>query len=134
VTVVNCNPPGQAPRAKTLGPIASVVPLGACAEMFGGSTGTVVSGADEWLRRNGGHELTAVAISPDLGERYLDTIYDDGWVEDHYGVDVLACDEPVADAPGPGRPDRSQPARTADGHTGRIRSRRTGQRRPVGRA
>jgi cysteine synthase A len=57
--------------------------------LFGGSTGTVVSGAMAWLAAHGTPDLTAVAISPDMGERYLDTIYDDGWVEDVYGPDVL---------------------------------------------
>jgi cysteine synthase A len=58
--------------------------------LFGGSTGTVISGASAWLaehRPNGGG--TAVAIAPDLGDRYLDTIYTDQWVTDIYGPDVL---------------------------------------------
>ncbi|WP_320783687.1 2,3-diaminopropionate biosynthesis protein SbnA [Streptomyces sp. CRN 30] len=57
--------------------------------LFGGSTGTVVSGASDWLARNGSDDLTAVAIAPDLGERYLDSVYRDGWVSDLYGADVL---------------------------------------------
>jgi cysteine synthase A len=60
--------------------------------LFGGSTGTVVSGATSWLarhRENGGRELTAVTIAPDLGERYLDTVYQPNWVQDIYGDDVL---------------------------------------------
>ena len=61
--------------------------------LFGGSTGTVVSGALSWLAEHQGEELTAVAIAPDLGERYLDTIYQPSWVQDHYGDDVLAFDE-----------------------------------------
>jgi 2,3-diaminopropionate biosynthesis protein SbnA len=60
--------------------------------LFGGSTGTVVSGALDWLARRDARELTAVAIAPDLGERYLDTIYQTDWVEDHYGEDVLSPD------------------------------------------
>jgi hypothetical protein len=32
----------------------------------------------------------AVAISPDLGERYLDTVYQTNWVQDLYGDDVLS--------------------------------------------
>ncbi|MEB8339184.1 2,3-diaminopropionate biosynthesis protein SbnA [Streptomyces endophyticus] len=47
--------------------------------LFGGSTGTVVSGAGQWLARHGRRGLTAVAIAPDLGERYLDTVYRPGW-------------------------------------------------------
>ncbi|SHL50835.1 cysteine synthase A [Pseudonocardia thermophila] len=57
--------------------------------LFGGSTGTVVSGALRWLAENGAPGLTSVAISPDFGERYLDTIYHDGWVADTYGTGVL---------------------------------------------
>jgi N-(2-amino-2-carboxyethyl)-L-glutamate synthase len=57
--------------------------------LFGGSTGTVVSGATSWLSRNGAPGVTAVAIAPDLGERYLDTVYQSNWVEDLYGPGVL---------------------------------------------
>ena len=57
--------------------------------LFGGSTGTVVSGATGWLARYGSSGCTAVAIAPDLGERYLDTIYQTNWVEALYGKDVL---------------------------------------------
>ncbi|MGW5733515.1 MULTISPECIES: 2,3-diaminopropionate biosynthesis protein SbnA [Streptomyces] len=59
--------------------------------LFGGSTGSVVAGALRWLTEHapaGG--LTAVAIAPDLGERYLDTIYDDEWVAEHFGAGALA--------------------------------------------
>jgi cysteine synthase A len=58
--------------------------------LFGGSTGTVVSGAASWLanHRPAG-DFTAVAIAPDLGDRYLDTVYTDEWVTDLYGADVL---------------------------------------------
>lgn len=53
--------------------------------LLGGSTGTVVSGAARWLAEHDpARRLTAVAISPDLGERYLDTVYDDGWLASHY--------------------------------------------------
>jgi hypothetical protein len=31
-----------------------------------------------------------VAIAPDLGERYLDTIYQTNWLQDLYGEDVLS--------------------------------------------
>jgi N-(2-amino-2-carboxyethyl)-L-glutamate synthase len=57
--------------------------------LFGGSTGTVVSGAAGWLTRHGTGDLAAVAIAPDLGERYLDTIYHANWLHDLYGDDVL---------------------------------------------
>jgi N-(2-amino-2-carboxyethyl)-L-glutamate synthase len=61
--------------------------------LFGGSTGTVVSGAMGWLARRGTPGTTAVAVSPDLGERYLDTVYQTNWLEDLYGADVLGSDE-----------------------------------------
>ncbi|MFC5104896.1 2,3-diaminopropionate biosynthesis protein SbnA [Kibdelosporangium philippinense] len=57
--------------------------------LFGGSTGTVVSGAMDWLAQHNAHELTAVAIAPDLGERYLDTVYQTNWTQDLYGEDIL---------------------------------------------
>ena len=64
--------------------------------LFGGSTGTVVSGAMSWLARHDPENpLTAVAIAPDLGERYLDTIYQTNWIEAIYGKDVLRDDVDV---------------------------------------
>jgi N-(2-amino-2-carboxyethyl)-L-glutamate synthase len=64
--------------------------------LFGGSTGTVVSGAMGWLAMNGSQDLTAVAIAPDFGERYLDTVYQENWVQDLYGDEVLRSDELTA--------------------------------------
>jgi cysteine synthase A len=61
--------------------------------LFGGSTGTVISGATSWLAEHGRPGLTAVALAPDLGERYLDTIYEAAWVTDLYGEHALASDE-----------------------------------------
>jgi N-(2-amino-2-carboxyethyl)-L-glutamate synthase len=61
--------------------------------LFGGSTGTVVSGAMDWLSRHDASGLTAVAIAPDLGERYLDTIYQANWVQDIYGQEILGAAE-----------------------------------------
>ncbi|GAA3045484.1 2,3-diaminopropionate biosynthesis protein SbnA [Pseudonocardia yunnanensis] len=66
--------------------------------LFGGSTGTVVSGATSWLTRNGARGDIAVAIAPDLGERYLDTIYHSNWVEALYGPDVLNSADLIAAA------------------------------------
>jgi N-(2-amino-2-carboxyethyl)-L-glutamate synthase len=64
--------------------------------LFGGSTGTVVSGAMDWLARHGTPELTAAAIAPDLGERYLDTIYHENWLQDLFGDEVLTADKLTA--------------------------------------
>ncbi|MEV6118014.1 2,3-diaminopropionate biosynthesis protein SbnA [Streptomyces sp. NPDC052109] len=66
--------------------------------LFGGSTGTVVSAATDWLARHDGRAVTAVAIAPDLGERYLDTIYQTNWLQDLYGDEVLGTPV-IADAP-----------------------------------
>ena len=48
--------------------------------LVGGSTGTVLAAvqrlASEFMRGD-----MIVAISPDLGEKYLDTVYDPAWVE-----------------------------------------------------
>jgi len=66
--------------------------------LFGGSTGTVVSGAVGWLARHDAGALTAAAIAPDLGERYLDTVYQTNWLQDLYGEDVLSSDELTAES------------------------------------
>lgn len=51
--------------------------------LFGGSTGTVLAGVMAWKDRI--HpDATVVAISPDAGERYLDTIYNDDWVRTRF--------------------------------------------------
>lgn len=53
--------------------------------LFGGSTGTVVRGALDWLAgRDDADELTTVTIAPDLGHNYLDTVYDEDWLSLHY--------------------------------------------------
>lgn len=53
--------------------------------LFGGSTGTVVSGAARWLAAEfPGDRPIAVAIAPDLGERYLDSIYEETWLREHF--------------------------------------------------
>ena len=80
--------------------------------LFGGSTGTVVSGAVDWLAGHDADDLTAVALAPDLGERYLDTIYQANWVRP-YGAEPRRRRRPVrAGAPprGPAASTRSRPA------------------------
>lgn len=67
--------------------------------LFGGSTGTVLAGAWDRLRGEPGHAQT-VAIAPDFGERYLDSVYDDAWVREHFG-DIGG---PVPGPPGAHRP------------------------------
>ncbi|MGI5499244.1 2,3-diaminopropionate biosynthesis protein SbnA [Lentzea sp. CA-135723] len=54
--------------------------------LFGGSTGTVLSGALRWLDgQDSGWRPRAVAIAPDLADRYADTVYDDDWVAERFG-------------------------------------------------
>jgi len=69
--------------------------------LFGGSTGTVISGAAAWLAENDPEgTLTSVALAPDMGERYLDTVYQTNWVEDLYGADALNPTAAVVAVPG----------------------------------
>jgi cysteine synthase A len=66
--------------------IRTIHALAARGFLFGGSTGTVVSGASRWLaEKYPGEDPVAVAIAPDLGERYLDSIYEESWVREHFG-------------------------------------------------
>ena len=54
--------------------------------------------------RHGGWRSTTPDISrpspsrPDLGERYLDTIYQTNWLADVYGEDVLTPNQLITDA------------------------------------
>jgi N-(2-amino-2-carboxyethyl)-L-glutamate synthase len=65
--------------------------------LFGGSTGTVLSGARRWLADHGVSGVaSAVAIAPDLGERYLDTLFHESWVREMYGAGALDADEAMA--------------------------------------
>ncbi len=56
--------------------------------LLGGSTGTVLAAVARYQEeiRFGSRVL---AISPDLGGGYLDTIYDDAWVLERFGEDAL---------------------------------------------
>jgi N-(2-amino-2-carboxyethyl)-L-glutamate synthase len=61
--------------------------------LFGGSTGTQVTGAVRWLEQYGTPDMTAVTLAPDMGERYLDTVYQTNWVQELYGNDALPVDD-----------------------------------------
>ncbi|WP_051338253.1 2,3-diaminopropionate biosynthesis protein SbnA [Streptomyces flavidovirens] len=80
--------------------------------LFGGSTGTVVSGAMGWLDQHDTRDLTAVAIAADLGERYLDTLYQTNWLQALYGEDVFDSDEPPAGSRPAGTDPRGRGATT----------------------
>lgn len=55
--------------------------------MLGASSGTVVAAAMKFASEHGirGNTLKAVAISPDTGEKYAATVYNDQWVQEQYG-------------------------------------------------
>ncbi|MER7723214.1 2,3-diaminopropionate biosynthesis protein SbnA [Streptomyces sp. NPDC096323] len=66
--------------------------------LVGGSTGTVLAAVEQLAGELEDHS-TVVVISPDFGDRYLDTVYDDGWADRRL-------------------PDwRSEPAHTTPAHT-----------------
>ncbi|MDA7014620.1 2,3-diaminopropionate biosynthesis protein SbnB [Pseudomonas cerasi] len=57
--------------------------------LVGGSTATVIAAVHAWRERIEPGSVV-VALSPDWGERYLDTLYDDQWVEQRFGHEVLS--------------------------------------------
>ncbi|APU15459.1 2,3-diaminopropionate biosynthesis protein SbnA [Actinoalloteichus fjordicus] len=62
--------------------------------LAGGSTGTVLAA----IRRQAADidpDETVVAIAPDLGERYLNSVYDDDWVIEHGLGRALAPERPL---------------------------------------
>ncbi|WNW10159.1 2,3-diaminopropionate biosynthesis protein SbnA [Pseudomonas sp. DTU_2021_1001937_2_SI_NGA_ILE_001] len=56
--------------------------------LVGGSTATVIAAVHAWRERIEPGAVV-VALSPDWGERYLDTLYDDQWVTERFGPEVL---------------------------------------------
>lgn len=52
--------------------------------LAGGSSGACISAVEKIMHRIP-MGATCVVILPDRGERYLDTIYSDQWVEEHFG-------------------------------------------------
>ncbi|XVQ08592.1 2,3-diaminopropionate biosynthesis protein SbnA [Spirillospora sp. CA-255316] len=78
--------------------IRTVHRLSARGFLFGGSTGTVVSGAARWLEEKypGEHPVT-VAVAPDLGERYLDSIYEESWLRANFAPIVPELNLPGTD-------------------------------------
>jgi N-(2-amino-2-carboxyethyl)-L-glutamate synthase len=55
---------------------------------LGGSTGTVLFAARDYVNSLSNKNISLVAISPDFGEKYLNTIYNAEWVEDKFGSAV----------------------------------------------
>lgn len=56
--------------------------------LAGGSSGGILMGLDA-LRHEIEPDATCVVVLPDRGERYLDTIYSDAWVREHFGAAQL---------------------------------------------
>jgi cysteine synthase A len=52
--------------------------------LVGGSSGAIIMAINR-LKSSIPEGATCVAVMPDRGERYLDTIYSDSWVEEHFG-------------------------------------------------
>lgn len=59
--------------------------------LTGQSTGAVLTAVLSW-RKNFQHGEVVVAIAPDSGEHYLDTIYRDDWVLAQFGSEALQPD------------------------------------------
>jgi N-(2-amino-2-carboxyethyl)-L-glutamate synthase len=53
--------------------------------LAGGSSGAVIMSVDA-VRRSTPEGVNCVVILPDRGERYLDTIFSNEWVERHFGL------------------------------------------------
>jgi N-(2-amino-2-carboxyethyl)-L-glutamate synthase len=63
--------------------------------LVGGSTGAVLA-AVERLAGSIAPDATVVAISPDLGERYLGSVYDDDWVASRGLDQALSADRELS--------------------------------------
>ena len=55
---------------------------------LGGSSGTVLYAAKQYIDSLNNKDVSLVVISPDFGEKYLDTIYNPKWVEEKFGTTV----------------------------------------------
>ncbi|MDN5794428.1 MAG: pyridoxal-phosphate dependent enzyme [Intrasporangium sp.] len=76
--------------------VTEVESVAACRSMArgglvaGGSTGSIVAGARHWLADHPQPcGATLIGVSPDLGERYLSTVFCDDWVLAHFGAESL---------------------------------------------
>ena len=52
--------------------------------LIGGSTGSVLAATEQYIRRCDLSGQVIALISPDLGDSYLPTIYNDQWVHEHF--------------------------------------------------
>ena len=58
--------------------------------LAGGSSGAILM-AIEKIKHELPRNAVCIAIFPDRGERYLDTIYSDDWVRKHFGEVAVVC-------------------------------------------
>jgi N-(2-amino-2-carboxyethyl)-L-glutamate synthase len=57
---------------------------------IGPSTGTILQGVRQYFNEHPTEKSQSiVAISPDFGDKYIDTVYNDAWIRSHYS-DTLA--------------------------------------------
>jgi N-(2-amino-2-carboxyethyl)-L-glutamate synthase len=70
--------------------------LAKCGYLLGASTGSVISGAMRFLD-SVPESAICVAISPDMGERYLNTVYNDDWLRAHGLMPEEILDVPHAE-------------------------------------
>lgn len=73
------------PESQTVKLCRNLAKKGYC---FGGSTGTVLCGIQSYLEKIP-HKSNIVAIAPDMGEKYIDTIYQNSWIIDKFGEEHL---------------------------------------------
>lgn len=55
---------------------------------LGGSSGTVIYAAQNYVQSLKNKNVSVVVISPDFGEKYISTIYNPIWVEDKFGINI----------------------------------------------
>ena len=53
---------------------------------LGGSSGTVLYAAKQYLDSLNKKDISVVVISPDFGEKYIETVYNPEWVEEKFGL------------------------------------------------
>lgn len=55
---------------------------------LGGSSGTVLYAAKQYVDSLNNKDISLVVISPDFGEKYMETVYNPKWVEEKFGTIV----------------------------------------------
>ncbi|MCY1442491.1 putative siderophore biosynthesis protein SbnA [compost metagenome] len=70
--------------------------LGERGMLFGGSTGTVLCGVQHYAPRIK-KDACVVAISPDMGDRYINMMYCNDWVTEHFPLLSSPADHSVSE-------------------------------------